>query len=124
MRESCKVVQRNLPGPEVVDRHSFFARHIPCARVGRLARMPVARPRAVRLGVEPDPLGLGAEGGFGQRRATDIADAHEQHPKARALPVTAHRLSLSGLHLIDSSIPLPKGSSAVCRSPLALSASR
>ena len=49
------------------------------AAVGRLARMPVAGAGGVDDEVEAEPLRLGPQRALGERRATDVAEADEQH---------------------------------------------
>ena len=46
--------------------------------VRRLARMPVPGPGGIDDQVEVQPLRLGAQGGLGDGRATDVAEADEE----------------------------------------------
>jgi len=54
------------------------ARHRLRARIGRVACMPAAGARGIDLHIEADPRSLGAECGFRQGGAADIAHADEQ----------------------------------------------
>jgi hypothetical protein len=51
------------------------------APVGRFAGMPVACAGRVYLGADAGPLCFLAKGGFGERRAADIAKANEEDSK-------------------------------------------
>src|SRR5690606_18919004 len=77
----CKaavVFGRDLPRLEVIDRGALGFGQRPRARVGRLAGVPVGSPGGVHLHIEPQPLRLGAERGFGEWRAADVAETHEE----------------------------------------------
>ena len=78
MGEAAKVRLRHLPRlqPRNLDPMPPRGRLRP--RVRRLARMPVPGPGGIDDQIEPEPLRLGAQGGLGERRATDVAEADEE----------------------------------------------
>lgn len=78
MGEATKVRRRHLPRPQPrnIDPVPPGGRLGP--RVRRLARMPVPGAGGIDDQVEAEAFGLGAEGGLGEGRATDVAEADEE----------------------------------------------
>jgi len=77
----------------------MFARHGLGARIGRMADMPVPRAGGLDDQVEPQALGLGAEGGLGEGGATDVAEADEEdggHGEPLSVPGLVFRNHLIG----------------------------
>ena len=70
------------------DRHAARLSHAPRARVGRLALVVAVGARRVDLevGAAARLLGLVPEDRLGQRRAADVAGAHEEQPHAGETP--------------------------------------
>ena len=71
--EAAEVLAADLPRAQMPDLAPVAPRGGDGAGVRRLAGVPAARPRRIRFGVEPQPLGLGPERRLGERRAADIA---------------------------------------------------
>jgi hypothetical protein len=78
MVETEEIVRRDLTRAQVGNVGAVLEGDGGGARIGRAADMPVAGAGAVHFDVEPLPFGLGAEGGFGERRAADVAETDEQ----------------------------------------------
>ena len=78
MGEAAKVRLRHLPRLQPRNLDPMPPRRRLRPRVRRLARMPVPGPGGIDHQVETESLRLGAQGGLGERRATDVAEADEE----------------------------------------------
>ena len=97
--EAAEVGRRHLPALIAGDIDPMFARHGLGARIGRMADMPVPRAGGLDDQVEPQALGLGAEGGLGEGGATDVAEADEEdggHGEPLSVPGLVFRNHLIG----------------------------
>ena len=79
--EAGEIALLHLPGTLARDVDPAFARGMLCARVRRLADMPMPEPGRVDIEEVEHTLRFGgaAEGALGHRRAADIAEADEQN---------------------------------------------
>ncbi len=78
MAEPAKIMGAHLPRAIGADVDAMTKRDCLSPPIRRLADMPVSGSGGIRFRLEPDPGDLDPEGGFGQRRAANIAEADEQ----------------------------------------------
>jgi hypothetical protein len=78
MGEAAKVRLRHLPRLQPRNLDPMPPRRRLRPRVRRLARMPVPGSGGIDDQVETEPFRLGAQGGLGERGATDVAEADEE----------------------------------------------